>query len=151
MNVTNVVVSLRELTAESAMKIVKLQVAPEQEKFVASNVISIAQAYFEPKHWMRGIFADEEPVGFLLLYDDPEEPNYFLWRLMVDQQYQRRGYGRFAVNLLIDYVKTRPNATELFVSCVPGEGSPQPFYESLGFVDTGELIGTENVLRLSLV
>ena len=35
---------------------------------------SIAQAHFEEKAWYRAIYADERPVGFIMLYDDPEEP-----------------------------------------------------------------------------
>jgi diamine N-acetyltransferase len=85
-----------------------------------------------------------------MLYDNPEKAEYFLWRLMVDNRYQGKGYGRSAVEHLIDYVKTRPNATELLVSYVPGEGSPLPFYEALGFVDTGEMEGDEKVMRLVL-
>lgn len=55
-----------------------------------------------------------------------------------------------AIELLIEHVKTRPGATELGVSCVPGEGSPCPFYEKLGFVYTGEEDDGELVLRRKL-
>lgn len=146
----NPTITLRELTPQMAFAITKLDVGDDQRQFVASNLISIAQAYFEKNHWMRGIYADDEPVGFIMLYDDPVEPKYFLWRLMVDQRYQGCGYGRRAVELLIEYVKTRPQATELFVSYVPGEGSPAQFYERLGFVDTGEMEDDEKVMRLAL-
>ena len=41
-------------------------------------------------------------------------------------------------------------ATELLTSYVPGEGSPLPFYQKLGFVPTGEMDEDEIVLRLDL-
>ena len=41
----------------------------------------------------------------------------------------------------------RRGATELFTSCVPGEGSPGPFYERLGFVYTGREDDGELVMR----
>lgn len=131
------VVTLREITKKTVRSIIDLKVAPEQDNFVAPNAVSIAQAHFEEKAWFRAIYADETPVGFVMLFDDAEKPVYYLWRYMIDAKYQGRGYGRFAINLLIDYVKTRPGAKELLVTYVPGEGSPEKFYEKVGFVNTG--------------
>lgn len=145
------VVSLREISGETARDIMRLKVTPEQRQFVASNEISIAQAYFQREHaWFRAIYADETPVGFLMLYDNPEEPTYFLWRFMIDVRYQGLGYGRKAVDRLIEHVKTRPGAEKLLVSCVPGAGSPCPFYERMGFTYTGEEEGIELVMSLKL-
>lgn len=144
-------VTLREVTKETVRAILRLKVAPEQEQFVASNAVSIAQAYFDREiAWFRAIYADEVPVGFVMLSDDPAKPEYFLWRFMIDARYQGHGYGRRAIDLLIEYVRTRPGAKELLVSCVPGDGSPCPFYEKLGFVYTGEQDEDELVLRLDL-
>jgi diamine N-acetyltransferase len=89
-------------------------------------------------------------VGFIMLYDEPETPTYFLWRLMIAGPYQGLGYGEKAIRLLIDYVKTRPSAKELLVSCGQGEGSPEGFYAKLGFTHTGKKEGDEIVMRLPL-
>lgn len=145
-------VTLREVTQDNLRDVLRLQVSEAQNKFVAPNSISIAQAHFQPERaWFRAIYADETAVGFLMLYDDPHESDYFLWRLMVDARYQGLGFARRAMALLVAHVKTRPLATELKVSYVPGEGSPGPFYARLGFVETGEVDGGENVMRLELV
>lgn len=145
------VVSLREITKETLRPFLKMKVADAQEEMVAPNSVSIAQAHFEPKAWFRGIYADETPVGFIMLYDDPEEPVYFLWRLMVAEEFQGMGYGRKAVDHLIAYVKTRPNATELKVSHVKElPGNPGPFYAKLGFTYTGEDKGEELMMSLPL-
>jgi diamine N-acetyltransferase len=144
------VISLREITKETLGAILALTVADHQKRFVASNAVSIAQAHFEPEYaWFRAIYADETPVGFLMLWDDPAQAEYFLWRFMIDARYQRLGYGRQAFQQLIAHVKTRPGAKSLGVSCVPGEGSPGPFYERLGFVYTGEKVDGELVMRLT--
>ena len=144
------VVSLREVTADTVRAIIRLKVKPSQTHFVADNATSIAQAYFEPKAWFRAIYADETPVGFVMLFDDPDAPEYYLWRYMIDGRYQGLGFGRRALELFIDHVRTRPNATALLSSYVPGEGSPWPFYAGLGFVETGEVDDGENVIRLPL-
>ncbi|HOU42375.1 MAG TPA: GNAT family N-acetyltransferase [Promineifilum sp.] len=143
------VVSLREITADSLRRILRLKVSPRQEQFVADNATSIAQAHFEPKAWFRAIYADETPVGFVMLYDDTKKPEYFLWRYMIDSRYQGLGFGRQALLQVIDHVRGRPGATEMLLSYVPAEGSPEPFYAGLGFVNTGEIEDGENVMRLA--
>lgn len=144
------VVTLREVTGDNLKPILRLRVRPAQEQFVADNATSIAEAYFEEKAWFRAIYADETPVGFLMLYDEPDSATYYLWRYMIDARYQGLGFGRRALELLIDHVRARPNATELTLSYVPAEGGPRPFYAALGFVDTGEVHDGENVMRLVL-
>ncbi|MCA9944703.1 MAG: GNAT family N-acetyltransferase [Anaerolineales bacterium] len=144
-------VSLREITKETLRPFLNMNVSEAQKEMVAPNAVSIAQAHFEEKAWFRGIYADETPVGFIMLFDNPEEPVYFLWRLMVAEDYQGLGYGRKAVAHLVQYVKTRPNATELKVSHVKEvPGNPGPFYKKLGFEYTGEEKGGELMMRLAL-
>lgn len=143
-------VSLREVTKETVRKICRLKTTERQELFVAPNAVSFAEAYFEPKAWIRAIYADETPVGFLMLYDDGETPEYFLWRLMFDTKYQRMGFGTQALDLLLAYLKTRPNATQLVTSYGPEEDGPGDFYHKYGFVDTGEVDDEENVTILDL-
>ncbi|MFN7569839.1 MAG: hypothetical protein ACK5TK_00070 [Betaproteobacteria bacterium] len=60
-------VSLREITADTVRQIIALAVAPEQQRFVASYAVSLAQALFTPEAWYRAIYADEEPAGFVML------------------------------------------------------------------------------------
>jgi diamine N-acetyltransferase len=146
------VVTLREITGETVTTICKLSdtMPEEQKKMVAPNAVSIAQAHFAEHAWFRAIYADETPVGFVMLWDDPQKAEYFLWRLMVAAPHQRRGYGRRAMEHLIGYVKTRPNAKELKASYVPIDGGPDGFYRKLGFEETGEVMHGENVVRLAL-
>ena len=144
------VVSLREISGDTVRMICRLDVSDEQKHFVAPNAVPIAEAYFEPKAWFRAIYADETPVGFVMLYDDPDEPNYFLWRYMIDARYQKLGFGKRAMDFLIDHVRTRPGARELKLSCHPGEDGPEPFYRKYGFTLTGEWLGNEAVMRIDV-
>jgi len=150
-NIThNSTISLREVDGETVRSICRLDVNDEQKHFVAPNAVSIAEAYFEPKAWFRSIYADESPVGFLMLYDDPEKPHYFLWRYMIDARYQKMGFGKRAMDLLLAYVRTRPGASELTLSCHPGEDGPEPFYRKYGFALTGRMLGNEAEMRIDL-
>ncbi len=143
-------VTLREISEENLDDVLNLKVAAAQEQFVANNARSIAQAHFSKHAWFRAIYADETPVGFLMIYDDPAGPTYFLWRLMVDERYQKLGFGRQAMDALVKHVKMRPGADALGTSYVPGEGTPGEFYKRLGFVETGEVDEGEIVVTLNL-
>src|SRR5512136_940860 len=101
-------VTLREVTAETLFVVCQLSntLTEPQKHMVAPNAYSIAEAHFAQHAWYRAIYADEVPVGFIMLHDSAEEePGYLVWRLMVGGPYQKMGFGRRAVELLIDYVR----------------------------------------------
>lgn len=130
---------MREVTLDNLREILRLTVAAHQERFVASNAVSIAQAYFHrDSAWFRAIYADATPIGFVMLHVAPEKAEYHVWRFMIDQMFQRYGFGTRAIELIVEHVRGLPGARQLSVSCVPGEGSPGPFYERSGFAYTGE-------------
>lgn len=149
-------VSLREITADTVRSITQLSVAEEQRRNVATNAESIAQAYFHPEAWFRGIYANDMPVGFVMLEDrtdlsdaDPNEP-ICLWRFMIDQRFQGFGYGRQALDLIVEHVRERTKLGYMLTSCVEGPHSPKEFYLKFGFFPTGEVDDGETILRFNL-
>jgi diamine N-acetyltransferase len=145
-------VSLREITGETVRDICRLSdtLTPPKKTMVAPNAVSIAQAHFEEHAWFRAIYAGETPVGFVMLYDDPDTPDYFLWRLMIAGQHHGKGFGRRGMQLLIEHVRTRPGAKVLETSCGQGAGTPEGFYRKLGFERNGKMLGSEVGLSLAL-
>jgi GNAT superfamily N-acetyltransferase len=152
-------VDLRELTDANRDEVIGLRLAPGQGRFVSSVADSLKEAEenLEASPWYRAVYAGDEPVGFVMLSWNcvPRPPDiigpWFLWKLLIDRDHQRRGYGRHAVRLVTDLIRAE-GAEQLFVSCEPeGEGAPQPFYERLGFVPTGATHPDgEVILRLDL-
>jgi diamine N-acetyltransferase len=69
---------------------------------------------------------------------------------MVDERYQGRGVGREALLQVIAHVRAKGGFKALELSYVPGPGSPEPFYRSLGFLPTGRMEDDEVVLELPL-
>lgn len=143
-------VTLREITAETVRAICELEVAPEQRGYVAPNAVSIAQGHFEPKAWFRAVYAGDDPVGFAMLSVDVEAREYYLWRFMISSEHQGKGYGRCALDLVVEHVRTLPGAQELVSSFVPGDAGPRGFYLGYGFEETGEVDHGEHVIRLLL-
>lgn len=145
-------VTLQPITDDTVWGICQLSdtLTEPRKNFVATNAVSLAQAHFHKHAWFRAIVAGKAPIGFLMIVDDAETPEYFLWRFMIAAPYQGRGYGRQAIQRLAEYVRTRPGARELLVSCGEGEGSPKEFYMKQGFVPTGAVLDEETVLRMAL-
>ncbi len=144
-------VSLREITKETFKEILRLKVAPNQEKLVASNAASLTEAHFNPETaWYRAVYTDGVPVGFVMLEAKTDKQEYFLWRFMIDGRFQGKGIGRRALELVLNHVKTLPGARVIETTCVPGEGSPGPFYEKMGFAYTGAEEEGELVMRRDL-
>lgn len=128
--------------------VIALRVAPAQERFVASNAVSLAEAYAAPEARPFAILLDEVPVGFVMLEAD-EQGEYGIWRMMIDAAHQGRGLGRLALDRVVEHVRPLAAHRRLFVTCVPGEGGPLGFYTRYGFVPTGEVLDEEVVLVLT--
>lgn len=156
MQVARVSVTLREVSIENLSAVLALSVAPEQQSYVATNAKSIAEAHFHPEAWFRAIFADDEAVGFLMLHDENLRPEprqrdyYFLWRFMIAHEFQGKGFGRQALELLVSHVRSRPQSRTLLTSCRLGPSGPELFYLKCGFQRTGKVEGEEVELSLSL-
>ena len=150
--------TLREITDANRSAVEALRVTADQENYVAGVAESLVEAAETPGAcpWYRAVYADDVPVGFVMLSDNipPERSEYlgpyFLWRLLIDARWQRQGYGKAALDLTVAYVRTRPQAETLFTSVVPGEGSPHGFYVGYGFVPTGAMHDGEPVYELPL-
>lgn len=142
--------TLVEIDRNNLRAVMELAVKPEQESYVAPNSVSIAEYCYEDEAWMRAIYSGDVPVGFLMLSERRSVPRYYLWRYMIDASHQGRGFGRGGLDLLVDYVRTLPGGSELFLSYQPGPASPRDFYAAYGFVDTGREHDGELEMRLLL-
>lgn len=141
-------VELREITADNVRDVMRLSVTPDQESYVAPNSWSVAEAAYTDQRWLRAIYAGDDPVGLVLVSERPGR--YYLWRFMIDAAQQRKGYGRAAMEQVIDRVRGFEDGAELFLSFVPGDDGPETFYRSLGFEPTGREQDGELEMRLGL-
>ncbi len=142
---------LRELEDSTFRQITKLEVNDNQKKCVAPNLYSIAQAYFNKDAWFRGIYVNDKPVGFVMLELNHKKPEYYLWRFMIDKNQQGKGYGKIALDHIVEYLKQFPKATKLESSVVMGDDSPLKFYLNYGFKETEKWDDDEKVIVLDLV
>src|SRR3954470_2216951 len=148
-------VALRPLTEENRPALETLRVATAQRPFVSSVTDSLAEAerYADANPLVFGLYDRDTPVGFVMIADEVDDPDYiahFLWKLLIDERFQRRGFGTAALDLIAGYFRSR-GAARMLTSAGEGDGSPIPFYERVGFVRDGvaeEDDGSEVMLRL---
>ena len=97
------------------------------------------------------IYWNELVVGFLLLEIDKDEAEYFIWRIMIGQQYQGRGYGRKAVEVLIKKAQMDITCNHIIADYVVGNEKMKHLLTSLGFQETGFIKENNEVaMRLDL-
>ncbi len=139
-------INLQEITKDNLNEILHLKVKDAQQDQVAPNSVSIAQAHYTHKAWFRGIYFNDVPVGFVMLSIDEKKKEYWVWRYMIDQNHQGKGYGKTALLQVIDFMKTLPDIKEILLSYVPKENGADAFYTKVGFVDTGKKHGKKEII-----
>lgn len=159
-------IHLEPIHSKNIWAILKLQVSEAQRDFVAPNDMSIIEAYLcitgNGHAFPFGIFENDTPVGFLMIgydvddsYENPPQiayGNYSIWRLMIDERFQHRGFGRQALRLALDFVRSFPcgSAECCYLSYEPENEIAKKLYAEFGFVENGEMDGDEIVAVLRL-
>ena len=162
---------LEKITPANVWDVIDLKVKKHQKSFVASNDISIVQAYSaigtKCTAMPFAICNEKRPVGFHMIgfneaalydydgeVDTPEvlRNNYSIWRFMIDKRYQGRGYGKEAMRLALDYVRTFlcGKAEYCSLSYEPENEVAAKLYHSFGFKENGEMDGDEIVAVIKL-
>ncbi len=147
-------VELIKLTNEILHQCLELKVASDQSQYIASNSDSwITATENEKVARPFAIFCDGEMVGFTMFafdedYEDPGD-RYWLWRFMIDEKQQGKGFGTAALNVIIQYFKDH-GANNIRLSTKETNTRALSLYHRAGFRDTGEMNGDEIVLQLDL-
>ena len=157
---------LEKVTAKNVWDLLKLDVAESQRSFVAANDVSIIEAYTtitaNGHAFPFGVYNGDTPVGFLMIGYDVDDSwedapeiargSYSLWRLMIDKNYQGMGFGKEAMRLALDFIRTFPcgEAKTCWLSYEPENETARRLYRSFGFAETGEMDGEEVIAALSL-
>ena len=158
--------SLQHIDGRNVWDILKLKVSKKQQSYVAGNDVSLIEAYISKTEngqiFPFGIYKDDVPVGFLMIGFGTDsswanapaiaQNNYDLRRLMIDTKYQGRGYGKEALNLALEFIRTFPcgKAEYCWLSYEPENTAARDLYRSFGFVETGEKDGEELIAVLKL-
>lgn len=137
-----------EIDRHNFFDVIDLKVADEQKSFVASNVFSLAQAKAYPECVCLAIYCDDVLVGFTMYCMDFDDKEYWIYRLMIDEKFQGKGYGKAAMEELIDRIKQDRAYHVIYLSFEPENERAKRLYEKLGFVADGRVIDGEVVYKM---
>ena len=157
MNTENRNVRLVKVDTKNFDALINLKPFESQRSFVADNIYSLAEAcaniaegrYAQP----FGIYDGETPVGFLMIgFDIADQDadrekfplltnNYLIWRFMIDKNHQKKGYGKAAVQLALDFIRTWPcgEAEYCWLSYEPENETAGKLYRSFGFIEAEKM------------
>ncbi len=145
--------------------VLSLKVAPYQRDFVAENAIAMAEAYAAERRGTKTecfiAYYDDHPVGFASIALGTigaigerkwMRNSYCLWRIMIDMDYQNKGYGKEFLDALIKWCKTFPfgESDTIYTSCDINNKKAISFYQNSGFALTDDSIDGEVALRKNI-
>ncbi len=133
-------VELKPITEDNFLDAFNLKLASGQESFVSHPIRSLAQAYvYRDQCQPFGIYAEGVMVGYVMVIYDYDIPEYDIWHMMIDESRQGHGYGREALDRVIDYIRTKPfgDSNRIALTCNKDNSIAQKLYEKKGFAATG--------------
>ena len=131
-------IKLEEITADNFEDVLNLKVSKNQENFVSTTAYSLAQAYvYRENAYPFAIYADDTLVGFIMFGFYELRNQYTLWKFLIDEKYQNKGYGKIALLLGIEYMKKQHDIKEMYTGVSIDNNVAERLYYSVGFQLTG--------------
>ncbi len=136
-------IELRKVTMKNFNEIIELPQSEEDKKMVAPNIYSLAEAYADQESVARGIYSNEDLVGFIMYDYNEEEHRGYITRLMITTKEQGKGYGAKALKIAVsDLLKTEGLET-IQISYAKNNEKARCSYKKVGFVETNKFVGDE--------
>ncbi|HEM3177415.1 TPA: GNAT family N-acetyltransferase [Streptococcus suis] len=131
-------------------QVLDLEVAPKDQRRVASVEYSLAQAWLYRDSevlFPYAVKSGQQTVGFLLLSYQPMENSYYIWRLLIDQKYQNQGFGKEVIRQVLQRARDDQQCHKVTVNYVIGNHKMRYILEKFGFQPLG-LDGQEMKMEL---
>ncbi len=137
-------IHLREITKENFDAVLELKTTKEQETYVSTVAQSLAQAWvYRDTAYPFAVYDDDVLVGFVMMGFYEAKQQYTLWKLLIDERYQHRGYGRQTVELAKQYLIDTLGVAEIHLGVHKDNAAAIRLYQSAGFTTTGETDGKQ--------
>lgn len=126
-------INFKEIDKSNYNICINLKVGDHQKDYVASNAISLVQAFYEEELYPIGIYNDEEMVGFILYDYDKELDGWSFSRFMIDINHQNKGYGTKALEKFLEFFHNKYEEENLYTSVEIDNEVAMKLYEKYGF------------------
>ena len=145
-------ITLKPITEENFLDAFNLKLAPGQEQYVSHPIRSLAQAYvYRNQCQPFGIYAEDKIVGYVMVIYDYDLTEYDIWHMMVDESSQGKGYGRLALERVLEYIQTKPfgSSSRVALTCNRENVHALNLYRDKGFAEIGA--ADEDEIELALI
>lgn len=131
-------VYFRDIDYTNKSTVKNLRTKPGQERFIETvdECLKEAERY---KEWHPvAIYFKEDVIGFAMYGSFGPNKDTWIDRIMIDQEYQGKGFGKTAMVKLIDKVSKEYGIRVIYLSIIEENMIAHRLYKSLGFVYTNE-------------
>lgn len=142
-------VLLKEITKDNFWECIELTVAQQQVDFVTSNAVSIGQSKVQPECIPLAVYDNDIMVGFIMYCIDEDDDEYWIYRMMIDKKHQSKGYGKKALEKLLEVIKQDKSHDKIFLGVHKESTYALKLYKSFGFDFDGQVFGSEHIMRLN--
>lgn len=142
-------IELRTINEDNYQLCCNLKASVENDNFVDSVTYSLAEAYvFYKDTHPFAIYDNDRIIGFVSMYVG--EKNYQIINFLIDDAFQRKGFGTAAAKLCINFLKEKYNADRISVPVYLENRIAQKFWGKLGFVSSNNIEEGYLFMRLYL-
>jgi diamine N-acetyltransferase len=140
-------VELRDVDAANWRDVAEVAPAPEQGRWVAPVTRYLCLCVYDGLWQPLAMLVDGRVVGFAMWAFDTDEGTHWIGGLVVDASHQGRGIGRGAMLALLAMFEGIEGYREAALSVDADNVLARGLYHRLGFVETGEEVDGEAVMR----
>ena len=116
---------------------IDLEVSEEQKNYVCTSLVMLARAWLHRKLRPRvfNVYDDDTAVGMGMYLDAPEKNAYDFCQLFIDKHHQGKGYGKAAIQLVLDAMKEEGKYPKVSMCYVEGNDASRNLFEQFGFAE----------------
>ncbi len=143
-------ITLRPVDRNNWRAVVALRITPAQQATVSELSHLLLLCHYDASWHPLAVYRDNTVIGFLIWGIDSGDGSCWLRGVRIDQRWQGQGYGRAAVQAVLDLLAGEHNCRRFVLAYNPANTVARHLYQTLGFVETGERMEDEVMARLSL-
>jgi len=140
-------IKLKPIDESNYRECVKLNVKQHQREYVENgNSVALTKAYVYRECTLPfAVYNDDVIVGFVQYREINKLGNYLIDKIMIKDEFQKRGYGTRVLNIIVDRIKTENKYKKLCLCVDIRNKEAIQLYKKYGFIqdepeDAGELV-----------
>lgn len=126
----------RDIDRSNYYDIIAMKLPESQTEYISDNIQSLADCWLfrhDSDLHPQAIYADDLLIGFVMLRYQASSDRFYLWRLLIDEVHQAKGYGHQVMSALIEMAKSMPQVKRIVSDYVQGNDVMKHLFQKFGF------------------